>query len=104
LTIFARVDHACAAKAADLDLRPTEVFLFGDPQAGTPLMAANQTIGIDQRLRALIWQDAPKITWFAYNDPVWLVRRHHLDGDAIGHTIAAMSTALARLAEEVTQP
>jgi hypothetical protein len=51
LAIFARVDHAAGAERAGLALRPTEVLTFGNAQAGTPLMQANQTIGIDLPLR-----------------------------------------------------
>ena len=34
----ARIDHAAAAAAIGMELRPTEVLIFGNPQAGTPLM------------------------------------------------------------------
>ncbi|MFZ0791445.1 MAG: DUF302 domain-containing protein, partial [Chromatiaceae bacterium] len=33
--VFARIDHAAEAKAAGLELRPTEVLIFGNPKAGT---------------------------------------------------------------------
>jgi len=47
MTVFARIDHAAGAAQAGLSLRPTEVLLFGNAKAGTPLMQSNQTIGID---------------------------------------------------------
>src|SRR5499425_3873472 len=78
MTVFARVDHAAGAAQAGLSLRPTEVLLFGNARAGTPLMQANQTIGIDLPLKALIWTDAAGKTWLAYNDPAWLAKRHGL--------------------------
>ena len=31
----ARVDHAAAAKTAGLELKPTEVLMFGNPKLGT---------------------------------------------------------------------
>jgi len=55
ISIMARIDQATAAAAVGMKLRPTEV--FGNPQAGTPLMQAVQTIGIDLPLKALVWQD-----------------------------------------------
>jgi len=58
MTVFARVDHAAGAKEAGLELRPTEVLIFGSAKAGTPLMQADQTIGIDLPLKVLVWQDA----------------------------------------------
>ena len=41
-------------------------------------MQANQTIGIDLPLRALVWEDVKGQTWISYNDPVWLAQRHAL--------------------------
>jgi uncharacterized protein (DUF302 family) len=52
--------------------------IFGNANGGTPLMQSNQTIGIDLRLKALVWQDAAGKTWLSYNDPSWLAKRHEL--------------------------
>lgn len=76
LAVVARVDHAGAAQRIGQALRPTEVMIFGNPQAGTPLMQCAQTVGIDLPVKALVWVDAGAQTWLGYNDPVWLVRRH----------------------------
>ena len=76
MTVFARIDHRAAAEEVSLSLRPTELLIFGNARAGTPLMQAAQTIGIDLPLKALVWQDADGTTWFAYNDPDWLMARH----------------------------
>ena len=43
MTVLARIDHAGAARAAGLDLRATEVLVFGNPKGGTPLMQSAQT-------------------------------------------------------------
>jgi uncharacterized protein (DUF302 family) len=40
MTVFARIDHAAGAAAVGLALRPTEVLVFGNAKAGTPLMQA----------------------------------------------------------------
>jgi len=40
MAVLARIDHAAAAVAAGMELRPTEVLIFGNPRAGTPLMQA----------------------------------------------------------------
>ncbi len=78
LTLFAVIDHAKGAEEAGLSLRPTTVLIFGNAKGGTPLMQANQTMGIDLPLRALVRQDDAGKTWISYNDPVWLARRHGL--------------------------
>ena len=80
MTVFARIDHAAGASAAGLSLRPTEVLIFGNAKAGTPLMQSVQTIGIDLPLKALVWQDESGKTWLSYNDPAWLAKRHRLSG------------------------
>jgi uncharacterized protein (DUF302 family) len=58
VTVFARIDHAAGAAAVGMPLRPTELVIFGNPTAGTPLMQADQTIGIDLPLKVLVWEDA----------------------------------------------
>ncbi|MBI5718733.1 MAG: DUF302 domain-containing protein [Burkholderiales bacterium] len=76
LAVVARVDHAAGAQRVAQTLRPTEVMIFGNPQAGTPLMQCAQGVGIDLPMKALVWVDAQQQVWLGYNDPVWLVRRH----------------------------
>ena len=101
ISIIARIDHAAAAAAVGMELRPTEVLIFGNPQAGTPLMQAVQTIGIDLPLKALVWQDESGAAWLAYNDPRWLAERHGVDA-ALDRTLHAMADALATVAREAT--
>jgi hypothetical protein len=53
ITPVARVDHAAAAKGVGLELKPTEVLLFGNPKLGTPLMQVNRHIAIDLPMKVL---------------------------------------------------
>jgi uncharacterized protein (DUF302 family) len=96
ITVFARIDHAAGAASVAMPLRPTELLIFGNPKAGTPLMQANQTIGIDLPLKILAWQDAGGKVWLTYNDPHWLAGRHRL-GSGTEAGIAAVATLLANL-------
>jgi uncharacterized protein (DUF302 family) len=98
LPVFCRIDHAANAVSAGLELRPTEVLIFGNAKGGTPLMQATQTIGIDLPLKALAWEDAAGQTWLSCNDPVWLTARHGIE--TIG---AAAATAMRALLAAVTQ-
>jgi uncharacterized protein (DUF302 family) len=103
LTLFARIDHAAGASAAGLQLRPTELLIFGNAKGGTPLMQAAQTMGIDLPLKALVWQDEAGDTFLSYNDPGWLTKRHNLGG--AGETaIGNLSAALRALAQAATTP
>ena len=101
LKLFARVDHAAGATTVGKTLRPTEVFIFGSPQGGTPLMACQQTAGIDLPLKALIWQDESGQVWFGYNDPAWMAARH---GAADCPVVLNLAKALAGLATAATAP
>jgi uncharacterized protein (DUF302 family) len=101
ISIMARIDHAAAAAAMGMELRPTEVLIFGNPRAGTPLMQAAQMVGIDLPLKALVWQDEGGMTWLAYNDPQWLAQRHGVDA-GLDRTLHAMADVLAAVAKEAT--
>jgi uncharacterized protein (DUF302 family) len=99
LAVFARIDHAAGATAAGMALRPTELVIFGNAKGGTPLMQAQQAIGIDLPLKALAWEDAAGKVWLAYNDPAWLAARHGI-GQEIAAVTAALAGALVALAQQ----
>lgn len=103
LTVFAHIDHAAAAAAAGLALRPTELLVFGNASGGTPLMQVNQISGIDLPLKVLVWQDTAGDTWLCYNDPAWLAERHGL-GQEGNAAVAAMTALLHALATTATAP
>ena len=79
-TIFARVDHAAGAKKAEMDLRPTELLIFGNPKLGTPLMTANRKIALDLPMKALAWEDDAGVVWLAYTRPEVLKSRWGIEG------------------------
>ena len=101
MTVFARIDHAAGATAAGLPLRPTDLIIFGNAKAGTPLMQSVQTLGIDLPLKALVWQDESGTTWLSYNDPAWLTHRHGLNEQA-NAIVNAMTAALNAIATKAT--
>ncbi len=97
LAVVARIDHAAAAQRIGQTLRPTELLIFGNPQAGTPLMLCAQLTGIDLPMKALVWTDAAGQTWLGYNDPKWLMHRHgNRDcppAEAVGKALAGIAAA-----------
>ncbi len=101
MTVFAHIDHAAGAAAVGMSLRPTDLLIFGNANAGTPLMQSAQTIGIDLPLKALVWQDAAGMTWLTYNDPGWLAKRHG-EGPEVEAAINAMASALNAVATKAT--
>jgi uncharacterized protein (DUF302 family) len=101
LTVFARIDHARGAADAGLTLRPTQLIIFGNARGGTPLMQAAQTLGIDLPLKALVWEDAARVTWLSYNDPQWLAARHGVTAGVEG-AVTALTAVLSTLAAAAT--
>jgi len=99
IAVLARIDHAAAAAKVGMALRPTEVLIFGNPKAGTPLMQAAQTIGIDLPLKVLVYEDESGATHLAYNDPAWLAARH---GAEAAHAVTGIAQTLAQLARDAT--
>ena len=53
LTVFARIDFSGDAEKAGLKMKPSQLLIFGNPKAGTPLMIASPSIAIDLPLKAL---------------------------------------------------
>jgi uncharacterized protein (DUF302 family) len=100
LNLFARIDHAQNALSVDKQLPPTQVLIFGNPNAGTPLMQCGRSVAIDLPQKMLIWQEDDQ-TWLAYNSPRYLMERHNLIG--CEETIEMIGQALNRLAIAATQ-
>jgi uncharacterized protein (DUF302 family) len=100
MTIFARIDHAAGAAEAGLELRPTELIIFGNARGGTPLMQAAQTVGIDLPLKMLVWQDPEHKTWVSYNEPGWIAQRHGVTESE--PAVMKMAAALSAIANKAT--
>ncbi|MGJ8615725.1 MAG: DUF302 domain-containing protein [Sulfitobacter sp.] len=94
-TVFARVDHAAGAAKVDMELRPTELLIFGNPKLGTPAMLDGQTTGLDLPLRVLAYADGEGVVHVTYHDPADLAEAHGLPADA--KYIAMMTGALDKL-------
>ncbi len=78
LMVFARIDFSSDAAKAGLSMPPTQMLVFGNPKAGTPLMLAAPSVAIDLPLKAVAWQDSGGRVWLSYNAPEYLRRRHGL--------------------------
>ncbi len=54
IKLFAFIDHSGEAAAAGLAMRPTKLLIFGNPQAGTPLMVEAPSTALDLPLKILV--------------------------------------------------
>ena len=80
MTIFNRIKHSEGAANAGIELRKTELILFGNPKVGSPLMKCQQSVAIDLPQKALIWKDENSKAWISYNNPEYLEKRHNIAG------------------------
>ncbi len=80
MTIFNRIYHSEAADKVGVELRDTELIIFGNPKVGSPLMKCQQMVAVDLPQKALIWEDDNGKVWISYNDPRYLVKRHNISG------------------------
>jgi len=95
ITIFSRVSHTAGAEDAGIELRPTELLIFGNPKLGSHFFTSRQTAGIDLPMKALAWEDADGQVWLTYNDPQYIADRHGIsDREEI---VKKMSSALDKM-------
>ncbi len=101
MRIFNQVKHSEAARKVGIELKDTQLIIFGNPKAGSPLMRCAPTVALDLPQKALVWQDTDGQVWLSYNDPRYLKKRHGISGcDAL---IDKIGNALAGIARIATQ-
>jgi uncharacterized protein (DUF302 family) len=96
VTLSAVIDHSGEAEKAGMSMSNTKLLIFGNPQAGTPLMVASPTIALDLPLKILVWEDAKGKVSITYNSVDYLLERHGLPHELAANI--AVIDALARLA------
>lgn len=96
--LFARINHAKEAEEKGLELRPTELILFGNPEIGTKLMQDQQISAIDLPMKALAWEEEEGQTKIACNSMDWLKERHNLTDEKTIADIDRVITKVCRAA------
>jgi uncharacterized protein (DUF302 family) len=87
--VFAVIDQAAAAREAGQDLRETVLVIFGNPAAGTPVMAASPLSALDLPLKIVVWDDAGQ-TKVSYTAPAAIGARYGLP-DNLAANLAAIN-------------
>ena len=80
LKVFGVIDQSAEASQVGMPLRETTLVLFGNPAAGTPVMAAVPLSALDLPLKVLIWADDGQ-TKVSYYGPAALAARYGLSAD-----------------------
>lgn len=73
MRVFARIDHAAAAREVDLSMPQTTVLIYGNPKGGTPMMLASPAAALDLPLRVLVREDADGHTFIAFHPVVQML-------------------------------
>jgi len=102
VNVAARIDHAAAAKTKGLELRATQVLVFGNPAVGTHLMLSRPSIALDLPLRVVVWQETDGTVWAGYHDVNELAQAHRIADRA--DVIALMRAGLAAALKYATVP
>ncbi|MGB6179752.1 MAG: DUF302 domain-containing protein [Rhodococcus sp. (in: high G+C Gram-positive bacteria)] len=79
--VVATLDHAANAASVGQQLRPTTLVIGGNSRAGTPVMAAEQTAGVDLPQKYLVWEDEAGTVRVGYNSAEYLAARAGIDVD-----------------------
>ena len=97
MQVFAKFDHAQNAKDVQLDLRPTQVIVFGSPVVGTELMVTEQSMAVDLPLRISVWEDAKGSVWVAFPQMEKLAESFGVKGNAaVGKSQVMMQEILEK--------
>ena len=88
--LFTVIDQSAEARQVGLHLRDSTLVIFGNPQAGTPVMAASPMAALDLPLKVLVWDDGGQ-TKVSYYAPAELAARHGLGPD-LEKNLAAIDT------------
>lgn len=94
-----QIAHHEGAEKAGMKLRPTSLFIFGNPEAGTLLMQCDQRVGAELPLKMLVWEDEDQIVKIAFYDVRELNARYDLSNcEAV---INSMYQVLAEISRRV---
>ncbi len=97
LTLFTVIDHGAGATYVGRDIGQSKLFVFGNPEGGTPLLQVSPEMGLDLPLKMLIFTDKSGKTRISYTDIKTLAARHDIeDQDERLKTIARMLKDVAK--------
>jgi uncharacterized protein (DUF302 family) len=78
------------------------LLVFGNPKAGTPVIAAAPTTALDLPLRVLIWEAAGGAVFVGFNSPSYIATRDGVP-EVLGATLQPVET-LAAIAAGTPDP
>ncbi len=100
LNVMLELDHQANASKNGLDLNPTRLIIFGNPNLGTPLMQNAQTLGLDLPQKVLVHENGNGIVSISYNNPLYLKNRHGISGNE--EILSKIAAALDKITTAAT--
>jgi uncharacterized protein (DUF302 family) len=98
IKLFAVVDHSGEAASVGMLMPNTKLLIFGNPNAGTPVMLTTPSVALDLPLKILVSQEPDGTAVLSWNDPAWLQQRHDFPPECIAN-LAAVETLAHKAAE-----
>ncbi len=95
IKLFALIDHAGEAFAADLSMRPTKLLIFGSAKTGTSIMIDAPSAALDLPLKILVAETESGKTILFWDDPAWLQQRHDFSQHLVENLSAVQALAHA---------
>ncbi len=76
IMFFATIDQAKLAKGAAIDLKPSQLLIFGNPPLGVLFLTSNPESGVDWPVRMLVHEDEEGKVWVVYQNWDWVAQRY----------------------------
>ncbi len=76
IMFFTTIDQAKLAKGANIELKPSQLLIFGNPPLGVLFLTSNRESGMDWPVRMLVQQDDSGTVWAIYQDWDWVATRY----------------------------
>lgn len=97
ITVFADIDQRDAAAQVGLALRRTRLVLFGNPKAGTPIMAEHPHAALELPLRVVVWERDDGRTVLDYRDVTQTLGAYGVPPERLAplHAVAALLEKIA---------
>lgn len=99
--VVAKVDHGGMANGAGMELRPTQLIIFGNPKMGTPMMQQAQPMALALPLRIAVYEDADGKTVLIYQDLEQIAEEYGLPGGV--EQVEGASRALEALTDKAVR-
>jgi uncharacterized protein (DUF302 family) len=96
IRFFTEIDQSQLGEAADINLPPSKLLIFGNPPLGLQFLTSNRLAGLDWPVRMLVAQDADGSVWVAWTDFAAISDRYALADRSAAITMAtAVSGSIA---------